>query len=44
VNLEKVIDGTYKGEYKNFPVKVVVSVEVKNHQITKINIKKHRIG
>lgn len=44
VNLEKVKDGTYKGEYKNFPVKVVVSVKVKNHQITEIKIKKHRKG
>lgn len=44
MNLEKVKDGTYKGEYKNFPVKVVVSVKVKNHQITEIKIKKHREG
>jgi len=44
VNLEKVKDGTYKGEYKNFPVKVVVSVKVKNHQITEIKITKHRTG
>ncbi|MBU4445366.1 FMN-binding protein [bacterium] len=44
VNLEKVKDGTYNGEYKFFPVKVVVSIEVKNHQITEIKITKHRTG
>jgi uncharacterized protein with FMN-binding domain len=44
VKLEKVKDGTYKGEYKSFPVKVVVSVKVKNHQITEIRIIEHRKG
>ena len=44
VNLEKVKDGTYNGEYKSFPVKVVLSVKVKNHQITEIKIKKHNEG
>ena len=42
VNLEKVKDGAYKGEYKNFPIKVVVNIKVKNHQITEIKITKHR--
>ena len=44
VKLEKVKDGTYKGEYESFPVKVTVSVKVKNHQITEITITEHRTG
>jgi len=44
VNLEKIEDGAYKGEYKFFPIKVEVNVKVKNHQITEIKITKHRTG
>ena len=44
VKLEKVKDGTYKGEYKSFPVKVMVNVKVKNHEITEIKIIEHRTG
>jgi uncharacterized protein with FMN-binding domain len=39
VDLQKIKDGTYEGEYKNFPVIAVVSIKVKNHKITEIDIK-----
>jgi len=35
VDLEKVSDGTYRGEHAWFPVKVVVDVEVENHEISR---------
>jgi uncharacterized protein with FMN-binding domain len=44
VDLQKIKDGTYEGEYKNFPVIAVVSIKVKNHKITEIEIIKHREG
>ena len=44
VDLQKIKDGTYEGEYKSFPVIAVVSIKVKNHKITEIKIIKHREG
>ncbi len=44
VDLQKIKNGTYEGEYKIFPVIAVVSIKVKNHKITEIEIIKHREG
>lgn len=44
VDLQKVKDGVYEGEYEIFPVKAAVSIKVKNHKITEIEITKHREG
>ncbi len=42
--LEGVEDGHYIGEYDRFPLKVVVDVEVVDHQITSIVIIEHDNG
>lgn len=44
VDLKTVEDGTYLGSYEVFPVAVEVSVEVKDHRITGIEILKHQNG
>lgn len=44
VELSKIEDGSYSGEYLGKLVKVVVEVGVKEHKITEINIVKHDNG
>ena len=44
VDLTKVVDGTYPGSYKVFPVLAEVTVTVKNHQITAVELLKHQNG
>ncbi len=44
VDLSLVEDGTYTGEYGQFPVSVVVEVEVVNHEIISLEILKHDNG
>lgn len=44
VELSKIEDGSYGGEYLGKLVKVVVEVGVKEHKITEINIVKHDNG
>jgi len=41
IDLSKVRDGSYIGEYKAGPVKAVVQVDVKDQQIADIKIKEH---
>ncbi|MEG2329910.1 FMN-binding protein [Anaerorhabdus sp.] len=41
VDLSKIEDGTYLGEYSNSPVKARVEVNVVNHKITEINLLEH---
>ena len=44
VDLSKVADGIYTGNYKVFPVIAEVKVIVKNHEITGIELLKHKSG
>jgi len=44
VDLSKVADGTYSGNYKVFPISVKVKVAVKDHQITSIEYVEHKSG
>ena len=44
VDLSRVPDGTYEGTYESFPLKAVVTVTVKDHNITDITINKHDNG
>lgn len=44
IDLNGVEDGTYEGEYTSGAVSVQVIVEVADHAITDINIKKHDNG
>lgn len=44
VDLSKVIDGTYTGSYKIFPVSAEVKVTVKNNKITEIQLIEHKNG
>ena len=44
VDLNKVNDGTYEGTYESFPLKAVVTVTVKDHNITDITINEHDNG
>jgi len=44
VDISKVADGTYPGSYKVFPIIAEVKVTVKNHEITGIELVKHRTG
>lgn len=44
VDLTRVRDGSYTGEYKSNPVEVVVKVDVANQKITRIQIEKHECG
>jgi uncharacterized protein with FMN-binding domain len=44
VDIQKVEDGTYEGEYKTTMVKAIVKVSVKNKVITELDIVKHDCG
>ena len=44
VDLTEVVDGTYTGSYKVFPIIAEVKVTVKNHQITGVELLKHQSG
>ncbi|HNX14119.1 MAG TPA: FMN-binding protein [Oscillospiraceae bacterium] len=44
IDLSAVADGTYEGEYNAFPISAEVSVTVKNHIITNIDLIKHING
>ena len=44
ININTIDDGIYQGKYEVFPVSVELNVEVKNHQITDIEIIKHDNG
>ena len=44
VDLSAIADGTYTGEYSQFPVIAAVEVTVKGHKITGITITKHENG
>lgn len=44
VDLSTVEDGTYTGEYEQFPVSVILEVEVVNHEIVSIEIIQHDNG
>ncbi len=44
IDLTQISDGTYEGRFSVFPVNVDVNVTVSNHQITMIEIIRHRTG
>ncbi|NLW89928.1 MAG: FMN-binding protein [Clostridiaceae bacterium] len=44
VDLSKVSDGVYEGNYETFPVSVTVEVSVKNGEITEIRLIRHING
>ncbi len=44
VDLSSIPDGTYEGEYKVFPIHVILNVSVRNHEITGIDLIKHDNG
>ncbi len=44
LELTNVEDGIYKGEFSLLPVKAVVQVSVKDHQIQEIKILEHKNG
>jgi uncharacterized protein with FMN-binding domain len=44
VDMSKIADGTYVGSYSSFPVVAEVSVTLKNHVITNIDLVKHQNG
>lgn len=44
VDLTEVVDGTYTGSYKVFPIIAEVKVTVKNHQLTAVELLKHQSG
>lgn len=44
VDLSRLEDGTYEGEYKVFPIEVIVLVTIVDHTITKIDLIKHVSG
>lgn len=44
VDISKVTDGTYSGSYKTLPIIAEVKVTIKNHEITGIELVKHRTG
>ncbi|MCG8515590.1 MAG: FMN-binding protein [Halanaerobiales bacterium] len=44
VDLTEVVDGTYTGSFKVFPIIAEVKVTVKNHQITGVELLKHQSG
>jgi uncharacterized protein with FMN-binding domain len=44
VDMSKIPDGTYKGNYKIFPIVVEVEIIIKDKKITKIDITKHQTG
>jgi len=44
IDLLKISDGIYEGNFELFPVSVVVAVTIKGHQISKIDLIKHDNG
>jgi uncharacterized protein with FMN-binding domain len=44
VDLERMEDGNYKGDFKTFPVSVKVDVTVKDHRLVGISILEHVNG
>ncbi len=44
VNISSIPDGTYQGQYTQFPIDVVLSVTVEKGQMTDIQIEKHTNG
>jgi uncharacterized protein with FMN-binding domain len=44
VDISKAADGTYTGSYEVFPIIAEVKVIIKNHEITEIELVKHRTG
>ncbi|OHE25560.1 MAG: hypothetical protein A2Y45_06015 [Tenericutes bacterium GWC2_34_14] len=44
LDLSEVSDGTYHGTYETMVIKVIVDVEVQNHQIIAITIVEHQNG
>lgn len=44
VDLSKISDGFYSGGYKAFPIAAEVEVEVSNHSIAAVRLKKHNNG
>ncbi len=44
VDLKKIPDGTYNGKFGDFLVSVDLDVEVKNHKIEKITVRKQGCG
>lgn len=44
VDLKSISDGTYTGEYSALPVSAKVSVSIKDHHITKIDLLEHNNG
>lgn len=44
IDLNTIQNGTYIGEISTIPIEVIVSVVIVNHQITEIEIIKHRSG
>ena len=44
IDLSKISDGIYEGNFELFPVSAVVLVTIKEHQISKINLIKHDNG
>ena len=44
MDLSAIADGTYSGEYSQFPVTAAVKVTVTDHKITAITITKHENG
>jgi len=44
VDISKMKDGIYVGNYKSFPVAAVVNVTISNHTIAEIDLVKHNNG
>lgn len=44
VDLKSISDGTYTGEYSALPVSAKVSVSIKDHRITNIDLLEHNNG
>jgi uncharacterized protein with FMN-binding domain len=44
VDLNRLEDGTYRGEVQTIPIEVIVEVIIKNHQILDIILIKHNSG
>ena len=44
IDVSKISDGKYKGEFEMFPVSAEVDVTIKAHQISKIDLIKHVNG
>ncbi len=44
LELSRIEDGTYEGEYRVFPIHVILRVTVSSHEITHIELVKHDNG